>query len=84
MTAHELNPELFVVARQNQAANNALFAAYGADFTVLPSRIAQECIALLTAPLLARFLERVQQLDETACRGTGRTPARSLFPARRR
>jgi hypothetical protein len=60
---------LFVVARQNQAANSALFSAYGADFTVLPSRIiAQECIALLTAPLLARFLERVQQLDETACR----------------
>lgn len=69
VTAHELNPELFVVARQNQAANNALFAAYGADFTVLPSRvIAQECIALLTAPLLARFLDRVQQLNETQCR----------------
>lgn len=69
VTASELNPRLFVVARQNQAANSALFSAYGADFTVLPSRIvAQECIALLTAPLLARFLERVQQLDETACR----------------
>ena len=32
----------------------ALFAAYGADFTMVPSRIvAQECIAILTTPLLA-------------------------------
>ncbi len=69
VTAAELNPRLFVVARQNQAANSALFTAYGADFTVLPSRIiAQECIAILTAPLLARFLDRIHQLDEAACR----------------
>lgn len=68
VTASEIKPELFVVARQNQAANSALFTAYDADFTVLPSRIiAQECIAILTAPLLARFLDRVQQLDETQC-----------------
>lgn len=68
VTAAALKPDLFVVARQNQAANAALFAAYAADFTVLPSRIiAQECIALLTAPLLARFLERLPQLDEAAC-----------------
>lgn len=69
VTASELNPQLFVVTRQNQAANAALFSAYAADFTVLPSRIiAKECIALLTAPLLARFLDRAQQLDETRCR----------------
>ncbi|MBS1140942.1 MAG: TrkA-N [Proteobacteria bacterium] len=68
VTASEIKPDLFVVARQNQAANSALFAAYDADFTVLPSRIiAQECIAILTAPLLARFLDRVQQLDEAQC-----------------
>ncbi len=68
VTANEINPALFVVARQNQAANSALFAAYGADFTVLPSRIiAQECIAILTAPLLARLLDRINQLDETNC-----------------
>lgn len=68
VTAAELKPDLFVVARQNQAANAALFDAYAADFTVLPSRIiAQECIALLTAPLLARFLERLPHLDEAAC-----------------
>lgn len=69
VTARELKPELFVVTRQNQAANSPLFTAFGADFTVLPSRIvAQETIAILTAPLLARFLEHVHKLDETQCR----------------
>jgi hypothetical protein len=69
VTAAGLNPQLFVVARQNHAANSALFAAYDADFTVLPSRIiAQECIAILTTPLLARFLDLVQQIDEQRCR----------------
>lgn len=69
VTASEIKPDLFVVARQNHAANSALFAAYDADFTVLPSRIvAQECIAILTAPLLARFLERLHKLDENDCR----------------
>lgn len=69
VTAAKLNPRLFVVARQNHAANGALFAAYDADFTVVPSRIiAQECIAILTAPLLAHFLDRVPQIDEERCR----------------
>ena len=69
VTAAKLNPRLFVVARQNHAANSALFSAYAADFTVLPSRIiAQECIAFLTAPLLARFLDLVKQIDEERCR----------------
>ena len=69
VTARELKPELFVVTRQNQAANSPLFSAFGADCTVLPSRIvAQETIAILTAPLLARFLEHVHKLDETQCR----------------
>ncbi len=65
VTAAELKPDLFVVARQNHSANSALFAAYAADFTMLPSRIvAQECIAILTAPLLARFLDQLRSRDE--------------------
>lgn len=85
VTASEIKPDIFVVARQNQAANNALFAAYGADFTVLPSRIvAQECIAILTVPLLAQFLDGLNDLGETQCQqlvaqlesnGHGLTPA---------
>src|SRR5574343_1790386 len=69
VTAKALNKDIFTVTRQNHAANQALFAASGADFTVLPGRIiARECIALLTAPLLARFLDRMRQLDEVQCR----------------
>ena len=85
VTASELKPDLFVVARQNHHANRALFTAYDADFTVLPSRIvARECLALLTAPLLARFLDRLSALSEEDCRqlvgrlqveGGGLTPA---------
>ena len=65
VTANELKPSLFVVARQNHAANSLLFDAYDADFIMVPSRIvAQECIAILTTPLLAHFLEMQRQHDE--------------------
>lgn len=68
VTAAELQADIFVVTRQNHAANSALFAAYGADFTMVPSRIvAQECIAILTTPLLARFLELQAQRDAAWC-----------------
>ncbi|MCK6391045.1 MAG: NAD-binding protein [Azonexus sp.] len=68
VTATELKPDLFVVTRQNQAANSALFAAYGAEFAMVPSHIvAHECIAILTTPLLARFLTRVVEFDEARC-----------------
>jgi voltage-gated potassium channel len=66
VTAHEINPALFVVARQNHTSNSPLFNAYGADFTMVHSQIvAQECVAILTAPLLARFLEQLHGKDET-------------------
>jgi len=65
MTAKELNRGLFVVTRQNQAANNVLFEAFEGDFCMVPSRIvAQECIAILTTSLLTRFLAAVREADE--------------------
>ena len=65
VTASELKPDLFVVTRQNQTANSPLFDAYGADFNMVPSHIvAQECIAILTTPLLAQFLTRLRDHDE--------------------
>ena len=65
VTAAELNPALFVVTRQNHSVNGPLFEAYGADFTMVPSRIvAQECIAILTTPLLAAFLDLLRERDE--------------------
>lgn len=85
VTASELKPELFVVTRQNHAANSPLFQAYGADFTMVPSRIvAQEAIAILTTPLLARFLAALGRQDESWSQALverlqalndGRTPA---------
>lgn len=69
VTAKELKPGLFIVVRQNLAANKVLFDAHDADFQMLPSRIvAQESIAILTTPLLARFLGLLRERDETWCR----------------
>ena len=57
MTARELNPRLFVVGRQNQRQNEALFAAAGIDLVMQrPSVIAHKIFALLTTPLLPEFL----------------------------
>jgi Trk K+ transport system NAD-binding subunit len=69
VTAAELRPDLFVVLRQNHAANSPLFDAYNADFAMVPSRIvAQESIAVLTTPLLAEFLRALRERDESWCR----------------
>ena len=66
VTARELNPELFVVLRQNLQANQALFDAFESDFTVVPSQIvARECLAILTTPLLAPFLWQIKQRGES-------------------
>ena len=70
VTAHELNPGLFVVARQNHSGNSALFDAYDADFTMIHSQIvAQESVAILTAPLLARFLDKLRNQNEVWSHG---------------
>ena len=39
VTARELNKNLFVIVRQNHESNRALFDAYDADITVVPSRV---------------------------------------------
>ncbi|HYE34777.1 potassium channel family protein [Methylocaldum sp.] len=65
VTARELNPDLFVVLRQNLQANRELFRAFNSDFTVVPSEIiAHECLAILTTPLLSRFLAIVKHKDD--------------------
>ena len=68
VTARELNPELFVILRQNQHVNHALFDAFESDITVLPSEIvAYECLAILGTPLLVPFLDEVRRRDEDWC-----------------
>lgn len=65
VTARELNPRLFVVLRQNLQANRELFRTFDSDFTVVPSEvIAHECLAVLTTPLLSRFLAIVKRKDD--------------------
>lgn len=65
VTARQMNPGLFTVLRQNQVANRALFDAFESDFTMVPSEIvSHECLAILTTPLLAPFLDAVRKSDE--------------------
>jgi len=65
VTAKELNSSLFVVLRRNRESNRLLFAASGAELTMVPSEIiAHECLALLTTPLLSRFLSIVKDQDD--------------------
>lgn len=72
VTAKELNPDLFVVLRQNRVANAPLFEAFPAAFTMVPSRIiAHELLGTIITPLLAPFLDEVRQRSdawaEAAC-----------------
>jgi voltage-gated potassium channel len=65
VTAKEMNPDLFVVLRQNRITNASLFEAYGAQFTMVPSRIiAHESLATIITPLLAKFLDEVRGRDD--------------------
>ena len=58
-TARELNPGLFTIVRQNNMGNRPLFERFAADLTMVPSEvIAHECLAILTTPMLAPFLQR--------------------------
>jgi len=60
MTARDLNPELYIVIRQNSYANEALFKAANVDFIMQNSfMIAREATAYFTAPLLGRFLSQM-------------------------
>lgn len=66
MMAKKLNPNLFIVARQNQAANDVLFDVFRPDFRMVHTRVvAQECISILTTPFLAHFLVAVRGADES-------------------
>jgi Trk K+ transport system NAD-binding subunit len=66
MTARALNARIFVVIRQNLQANRALYRAFRAGITMVSAEIiADECVALISTPLLARFLQIAERQDET-------------------
>ncbi len=65
MTARELNPRLYQVARLTRRSNEALFAAAGMDLIMQGSRIiVWRILSLLTVPLLDRFLHHARHRSE--------------------
>lgn len=64
MTAKELNPKLYLVARKNKRSSSTLFQKFGANITMQPTDIiAHECLAYMLSPLLAEFLSLAQEQD---------------------
>ena len=65
ITARRLNPDIYIILRQNLQSNQPLFARFGAEMTMVASQIiANECIAVLRTPLLADFLDLIRQKDD--------------------
>lgn len=65
MTARELNPRLFVVARQENPLNDQLFDSSGADLVSRRSLIvARRILAVATTPLLPVFMDHLVGQDE--------------------
>ncbi|RLJ16457.1 potassium transporter TrkA [bacterium endosymbiont of Escarpia laminata] len=69
MTARKLNPDLFVIMRQNRQDNDAIIEALHADMVMHSSAIVANRIrVLLGTPMLHEFLQLVlYQDDEWAC-----------------
>ncbi|MBF0588829.1 MAG: NAD-binding protein [Magnetococcales bacterium] len=58
LIARQLNPELFVVVRQNRRTNREMFTAIGPDLALDPSELlAREAYVVLTLPRLPEFLQ---------------------------
>jgi len=65
MTARELNPDLFVVARQEQQQHEDLFEALDADLVANRSKIvARRMLAVATTPLLQTFLQHLVNAED--------------------
>jgi len=65
MTAHDLNPNLFHVARQNDRDNDSIFAAAKIDLTMQRSGIlANRILSQIGTPLLTAFLHEARHQSE--------------------
>jgi Trk K+ transport system NAD-binding subunit len=65
MTARQLNPNIFVIGRQNQRANTELFKRTRANLVMQPREITARMIrSLFLNPLLIEFLKRAQNQEE--------------------
>lgn len=68
MTARELKPSIYTVARQNRESNGPIFKAANIDFMMNPSVIiAQRIMFLIKTPLLMEFLDRLKEESEEWC-----------------
>ncbi|MGA0839433.1 MAG: potassium channel family protein [Pseudomonadales bacterium] len=64
VTAKEMNPNLFTVLRQNTQSSRALFDAFDADITMVPSQIiANGCLAEIRTPWLTQLLAEIRARD---------------------
>lgn len=64
LTAQELNPDLFTVARQNRSRNDTIFSAVEPDLIMQRSSvIAHKIFALIRTPLIGDFIREVAQKD---------------------
>jgi hypothetical protein len=65
MTARELNPDLYVIARLNRRRNEAVYRAADVELIMQASRIiVWRILPLLTVPLLSRFLHLARHRNE--------------------
>jgi len=66
MTARNLNPRVFVIARQERREHRELFASSGADLVALRNRIiARRILSFVTTPLLESFMQHLIRSDES-------------------
>lgn len=77
MTARDLNPDVFVVLRQNHSDNRTIIDAIGADMVMHPSAIIADKIrVLLATPMLYQFISLASyQEDDWACQLVSRISA---------
>ncbi len=65
MTARQMNPDIFVIGRQNQRANTELFKKTKADLVMQPREITARMIrALFLNPLLIEYLSQAEKQGE--------------------
>ncbi len=62
VTARGLNPDLFVIVRQNLHANRRLFEAFNANYNAVSAEIiAGRCLSIIATPLLDPFLAKARR-----------------------
>lgn len=65
VAAKAANPDLFLVARQNQPVNGPLFDALRVDAVLVPTQlVAHEVLERIGSPALWRFVQHAQQRDD--------------------